>query len=57
MTRRCGFVTRCSRSARTTEAVCVIFHLRESGDIVLAEEERELPDIAAIEAAARMNAH
>ena len=32
------------------------FHLRESGDVVVDEEGRELPDIAAVEAAARMNA-
>lgn len=32
------------------------FHLRESGDYVVDEEGRELPDIAAAEAAARMNA-
>jgi hypothetical protein len=32
------------------------FHLRESGDIVVDEEGRELPGIAAVEAAARVNA-
>ncbi|HEX9946655.1 MAG TPA: hypothetical protein VGA98_03865 [Allosphingosinicella sp.] len=32
------------------------FHLRESGDYVVDEEGRELPDIAAVEAAARLNA-
>jgi len=32
------------------------FHLRESGGIVLDEEGRELPDLAAVEAAARTNA-
>jgi hypothetical protein len=32
------------------------FHLRESGDYVVDEEGRELPDIVAVEAAARLNA-
>jgi hypothetical protein len=32
------------------------FHLRESGEYLVDEEGRELPDIAAVESAARMNA-
>lgn len=32
------------------------FHLRETGNYVVDEEGRELPDIAAVEAAARTNA-
>jgi hypothetical protein len=32
------------------------FHLRESGDFVVDEEGRELPDLTAVEAAARTNA-
>ncbi|HEX8223452.1 MAG TPA: hypothetical protein VF605_06525 [Allosphingosinicella sp.] len=32
------------------------FNLRESGDVVVDEEGRELPSLAAVEAAARMNA-
>jgi hypothetical protein len=32
------------------------FHLRESGEFVVDEEGRDLPDIAAVEAAAKMDA-